>query len=223
MAGVPPERTIRQLRFERPAGATELVLVRHGESAPADPASPFPLVQGRGDPALAPEGHVQAEQLARRLEHWPIEAIYVTPLRRTAETAAPLARRLGLIPVVDEDLIEVHMGEWEGGLYREKVTKRDPLALRVFAEGRFDVVPGAESNEAILARASAAVDRIASAHPDAVVVVVTHVVVISNLLAAALGAPPFAFVTGDNTGISRLVVAGSSWTARSYNDTGHLA
>ena len=217
-----PERTIRQLRFERPSGATELVLVRHGESEPHDPASPFPLLEGRGDPALAPEGVEQAEALARRLANWPIEAIYVTPLRRTVQTALPLAGRLGLTPVVEPGLIEVHMGEWEGGLYREKVMQRDPLALQVFTEGRFDVVPGAETNAQILGRARAAVERIAAAHPGELVVAITHVVVISVLLGEALGAPAFAFVTGDNTGISRLVVSSSSWTVRTYNDTAHL-
>jgi 2,3-bisphosphoglycerate-dependent phosphoglycerate mutase len=221
---VPPEtsRTFRQLRFERPEGATELLLVRHGESAPADIDSPFALVQGRGDPELSPEGRAQAEALAERLGDWPISAIYTTPLRRTAETAAPLARRLGIDPIVDPGLIEVHMGEWEGGRYRQKITERDPLALRIFAEGRFDVVPGAESNASIIERANAAVRRIVAAHPGAIVVVVSHVVVISALLSQAIGAPTFAFVTGDNSSISRLVIDGETWTMRGYNDTAHL-
>lgn len=212
---------IRQLRYDRPPSATELALVRHGESEAADPETPFPLIMGRGDPALAPQGRDQAEALARRLGNWPVAAIYVTPLRRTAQTAAPLAARLGLEPIVEPDLIEVHMGEWEGGRYRERITAGDPLAARVLAEG-FDLVPGGESNAAILERARRAVTRIAAAHRGALVVVVTHVVVISNLLAHALGAPPFAFVLGDNTGISRLVVDGEAWTVRAYNDTAHL-
>jgi 2,3-bisphosphoglycerate-dependent phosphoglycerate mutase len=221
---VAPEtsRTFRQLRFERPEGATELLLIRHGESAPADINSPFALVRGRGDPELSPDGRAQAEALGNRLADWPVAAIYTTPLRRTAETAAPLARRLGLEPIVDPDLIEVQMGEWEGGLYRQKITERDPLALRIFSEGRFDVVPGAESNASIIERANAAVDRIVTAHPGTIVVVVSHVVVISALLSQAIGAPTFAFVTGDNCSISRLVVDGKTWTMRGYNDTAHL-
>ena len=40
----------------------------------------------------------------------------MTTLRRTHETAAPLAARLGLTPIVEPDLREVHLGEWEGEL-----------------------------------------------------------------------------------------------------------
>ena len=42
-------RTYRQLRFTRPPGACELLLVRHGESVPARDDQPFPLVDGQGD------------------------------------------------------------------------------------------------------------------------------------------------------------------------------
>ena len=46
--------------FKQPAGSTEVLLVRHGESEPADPDRPFPMVDGRGDPALSPLGRQQA-------------------------------------------------------------------------------------------------------------------------------------------------------------------
>ena len=48
-------------------------------------------------------------------QHEPIDAIYVTTLRRTHETAAPLAARLGITPIEEPDLREVFLGEWEGG------------------------------------------------------------------------------------------------------------
>ena len=80
----------RQHRFEPPPGATELLIVRHGESAPARPDVKFALTEGHGDPELAPDGRWQAEQLGRRLSKERIDAVYVTPLRRTHETAAPL-------------------------------------------------------------------------------------------------------------------------------------
>jgi len=84
----------RQNRFALPPDAAELLLIRHGESERATLATPFPMVDGRADPALAPEGHEQAERLADRLRPAGISAIYVSTLRRTALTAAPLAARL---------------------------------------------------------------------------------------------------------------------------------
>ena len=43
---------------------------------------------GHGDPPLDPVGVQQAELLADRLQHEQVDAIYVTTLTRTAETAA---------------------------------------------------------------------------------------------------------------------------------------
>ena len=214
--------TYRQVRYERAAGSTEIVLVRHGESMEADPEQPFPLVDGRGDPSLSQKGVRQAEALAERLIGLDAAALYITQLRRTAETSAPFARRSGLRPVVAADLVEVHMGEWEGGRYRERIAAGDPLAAEVFRQERWDVIPGAESNEALTKRTSEALSSIAAAHAGTTVVVVTHAVVISSLIARATGARPFAFVAVDNGSISTLVVGGDHWVLRSFNDTSHL-
>jgi probable phosphoglycerate mutase len=90
VTATPPEG-FRQHRFVAPPGATTVLLVRHGESAPAVPGAPFPLRDGHGDPPLDPVGVEQAELLGERLRHERVDAIYVTSLRRTHETAAPLA------------------------------------------------------------------------------------------------------------------------------------
>lgn len=179
-------------------------------------------MDGHGDPALAPEGRDQAECVGRRLADQDLDAIYVTTLRRTVETAAPLARRTGLTPRVEADLREVHLGEWEGGLFRQKMASGDPIATRLLREGRWDVIPGAESHEALAARTSAAIARIASSHPDQRVAVFSHGGVIGVLVARATGGQAFAFTGCDNGGISHLVVTADRWVVRRYNDTGHL-
>lgn len=213
----------RQYRFSPPPGSCELLVVRHGESAPAVPGEPFPLVDGHGDPELSADGRWQAERLGERLAAEPLDAIYVTTLRRTHETAAPLAARLGLAPTVEADLREVYLGEWEGGLLRQKTAEGDPIVARMWAEQRWDVIPGAESHEVLTGRVVSAVTRIATAHPDQRVVVVVHGGVIGTMLAHATGARPFAFVGADNASISHLVVHEDRWIVRRFNDTGHLA
>ena len=59
----------RQPRFARPPGATEILLVRHGESRAATEDDPFPLVDGHGDPELHPAGRQQAERVGERLRN----------------------------------------------------------------------------------------------------------------------------------------------------------
>jgi probable phosphoglycerate mutase len=218
-----PAAGYRQHRFLPPSGATELLLVRHGESEPAHMDAPFPLTDGRADPALAPEGAEQADLVARRLAAGPaIDAIYITSLRRTAQTAAPLARLTGLTPRVEPALREVGLGDWEGGLFRKMVAESHPVAVAMRAEERWDVIPGAEPSGEFAARVRGAVTRLAAAHPGQRLAVFTHGGVIGQLMALASGSRPFAFIGADNGSLSHLVVHGDEWIVRRFNDTAHL-
>jgi len=215
-------RRFPQGRFRPPEGACELLLVRHGQSEDAVEDVGFATFEGHADPPLSPLGREQAGRLATRLVTEHIDALYVTPLRRTAETAAPLAVATGLVPVVEHDLREIHLGEWEGWVFEQKFVDRDPLALRMVAEERWDVVPGCDPVVDFSARVRRGVERIAAAHPDQRVVVVAHGGVIGELLALAAVSRPWAFVGADNASISHLVVTEHRWVVRRFNDTTHL-
>ena len=74
---------------------------------PTPPAGPVFYVvrhlhtpQGERDPDLTAEGQRQAILLADRLAGEGVRAIYVSDYKRTRQTAAPLAGRLGLTPIV---------------------------------------------------------------------------------------------------------------------------
>jgi probable phosphoglycerate mutase len=214
-----------QRQFALPPGATELILVRHGASAPAVPGEPFPLLDGHGDPPLAPEGEAQAEAVADRLAGEGLHALFVTTLQRTHGTAAPLSERTGLPFAVVPDLAEVRLGEWEGGEFRIRVADGDPVALQAIAEERWEVIPGAETMESLARRVRAGIEAIvALAGPDARVAAVLHGGVIGEVCRQATDSRPFAFVHSDNGSITRLVVLpGGRWLLRSFNDTAHLA
>ncbi|HEX5613692.1 MAG TPA: histidine phosphatase family protein [Acidimicrobiia bacterium] len=217
-----PEEGIRQYRFEAPAGATTILLVRHGESQPAHPERPFPTVDGHGDPPLDPVGHEQAERLADRLQHERIDAIYVTTLQRTHQTAAPLAQRIGLEPIVVADLREVFLGDWEGGAFRLRALEGDPVFEAIWREERWDVIPGAEPLDAFDLRLRRGLDHIVAQHPDERVMVVVHGGVIGHVLHQVTGSRRFAFAGTDNASISEIVVHADRTTLRRYNDTSHL-
>jgi broad specificity phosphatase PhoE len=78
----------------RSVTTTTVVLVRHAEKA-------LGTIE---DPPLAPEGEQRSERLAQmfgeRTGAGHLDAIYVTNTRRTQQTAAPLAARLRLVPIV---------------------------------------------------------------------------------------------------------------------------
>ena len=212
----------RQHGYRPPAGACDMLLIRHGESEPARPGQSFAMKDGHGDPALHPEGEIQAQAVGARLKTAPLAAIYVTTLRRTHQTAAPLAAHLGLEPVIEADLREVHLGEWDGGLYRIKAAQGDPAFERARARQEWGELPGAETTAALHARVRAGLMRIAARHPDAQVAVVVHGGVIGAALAVASGSQPFAFNGAANGSISRLVVLGEQMIVRGFNDVAHL-
>ena len=217
------KKEYRQAKFQAPEGATEILLVRHGESRPATMDDPFPLVDGHGDPELAPQGREQAIAVGNRLRHLPISAVYVTSLRRTHETAAPLCQHLGMTHHVEPDLREVHLGEWEGGLLRIRAHENHPVYQEMHKMQRWDVVPGAESTEVLRERVFRGLNRISQAHPDELVVAVVHGGVIGHILAEATGSVPFAFNGCDNGSISKIVIVEDRIVVRGFNDVGHLA
>ncbi len=217
-------RQYRQSRFVPPPGACEILLVRHGESAPHVEGQSFALVDGHGDPPLAPGGEEQAALVAERLiaTGERIAAVYVTTLQRTRQTAAPLLDRLGVEARVEADLREVFLGEWEGGEFRRRVAEGDPIAQLMRVEQRWDVIPGAEPAHQFENRVRRGISRIASAHVDELVVAVVHGGVIGQVMNIAAGTTGFTFTGADNASISHVVVDGDAWAVRCFNDTSHL-
>jgi broad specificity phosphatase PhoE len=78
----------------RCVSTTTVVVIRHAEKA----------LGTIDDPPLAPEGEQRSERLALMFAEptgaGHLDAIYVTNTRRTQQTAAPLAARLHLVPIV---------------------------------------------------------------------------------------------------------------------------
>jgi probable phosphoglycerate mutase len=214
-----------QRRFALPDDATQIILVRHGASEPVFPGQRHELTpDGWGDPALAPEGLEQAAAVTRRLESEPIDAIFVTPLRRTQQTAAATVARTGLEPVVVPELTEVHLGEWEGGEYRIRVREGDPLAMEVLLKETYELIPGAEKAEDFAARVRAGIDKIvATMGGGRTAAAFVHGGVIGEVCRLATDCRPFAFAFADNCSLTRLVVFGDGrWVLRGYNETTHL-
>lgn len=212
----------RQHRFKPAPGACDMLLIRHGETQAAKRGEMFPMVDGQGDPALRLEGEAQALAVGERLKREAIAAIYVTTMRRTHQTAAPLAEALGITPKVEADLREVFLGDWDGGEFRFRAAENDPAILRAREKECWGELPGAETFEALQTRVVRGLRRIAAAHPDQLVAVVVHGGVVGAALSAATGSRNFGFNGADNGSISRVVIHGEQMILRGFNDVAHL-
>ncbi len=93
-----------------------LVLVRHGETT----WNRKKRVQGWAPVGLTDRGHDQAAGLAERLAtDYDIERVVSSDLRRTLETARPIARAVGCKPITDRRWRERNFGVLQGLDYRE--------------------------------------------------------------------------------------------------------
>jgi probable phosphoglycerate mutase len=214
-----------QEAFVLPDGATEVMLVRHGSSAQQEPKASFGLIGGHSDPPLMPRGHEQSLALAEYLADEPITALFITPLLRTAETAAPLIDRLGLEPAVVPDLREVHLGEWEldGGF---AMSRPDGGALRdrVLEEEEWGLIPGAEDVHSFGERVRRGLEVVADeTGPDALGLAIVHGGVIAEACHQITGSRPFAFIATENCSITRVVRdSRGRWILQAFNETAHL-
>jgi probable phosphoglycerate mutase len=198
---------------------TRLVLVRHG----ATEHSAAMRFSGRNDLPLDATGQEQAARLAKR-GFGPLDAVVSSPLPRAVQTAEAIAAPLGLPIEVVDDLVETDFGVWEGLTFAE-AAEVDGALLREW-QGRIDVAPpGGETFAAVGARVERGRDAVVAAHPDAAVLVVTHVTPIKWLLCAALEAPPIALfrLHLDTASVSIVdYYADGNRSVSLVNDTAHL-
>ncbi|HTU69630.1 MAG TPA: histidine phosphatase family protein [Candidatus Baltobacteraceae bacterium] len=194
-------------------GATELLLIRHGEAEslpPGEDVEPLHV-----DLPLTQRGRAQAEAMAQRLRSRGIGAIYSSDLRRARETADALARATGLAVTEDARLGEV------------KIAGIGPVALHDLAEiaiahGGWSHLPGTESSQEIRGRMTAALDSIVSANGGARVAVVSHAGAINAYVAALLGLHSDFFFPAGNTSISIVRARGDRRLLVTLNDIAHL-
>lgn len=194
----------------------EIVFVRHAESQ----GNRDRIWMGRSDGPLSEEGEASLEALGRRLSKWEFDAVISSPLRRARQTAESFATDVEL----DENLVEIDLGKWEGMLFSD-VQQEHGDELREAIETRTLRMGGTgETIEQVAKRAIGAVDRLfEKMGRDEKVAVVTHggfMQPVLNRHLAGDGRSTHGFTS--NTGITRIVQQFGRPRLASFNDTGHL-
>lgn len=163
--------------------ATTLILLRHATT----PATGKRLGGWTPGVHLDPAGVAQAQAAARRLAALPVRAIYSSPLERTRETAAHVARSHGLRVRIERGIGEVDYGDWTDHSLAQ--LRRRALWSVIQATPSRVTFPGGESIRAAQARAVEATERIAAAHLGETVVAVSHADIIKAVVAHHIGQP----------------------------------
>lgn len=166
---------------------------------------------GRADPDLTEEGRVQSERLARALRSEAPAAVLSSPLLRARETAATIASACDLPVEIDERLVEIDWGEWEG----RAVTSVGGTEAEMPSQG--------ESLASLDARVASFCQEVLER--PGLVVAVSHVSPIKASVAWALG------VEGETAwrmylglaSITRISAGRRGPVLVSFNETAHLA
>ena len=190
-----------------------ILFARHGETE----ANRQRLALGRADPSLTERGSSQAGALAERLGPTEVATVFTSPLLRARETAAPIAAAAGVELVVDDRLIELDYGEWDGKSFPDL----PPDALARWRNDPTFAPPGGESLRAVATRVA---DFCTEVLDGPTVVAVSHVSPIKAAVTWALGA-------GEELGwrmfldlasITRIAGRDGQASLVGYNDTSHL-
>lgn len=200
-------------RATAPPPPTLVLLVRHGQTPTTGKVLPGRAVGLH----LADKGREQAERVAERIatlqtDTRKVAAVYASPLERTQETAAPIAKALGLRVRRAKGLMECEFGDWTGAelkrLYKLpewRAVQRNPSGFRF---------PGGESFTEMQTRITSAVDRMRIDHPGQTVVAVSHADPIKAAVAHAMGTHLDLF--------QRIVVSPCSVSAILYGNDGPI-
>lgn len=146
----------------------------------------------------------------------------VTPLSRTRATAAAIfAAGHPEAPLeTHPELIEQHLGEWEGlphEAFLERLRHPPHPFWSISAEER---PPGGESFADVIGRVGPAMEKLVTENPGGDVVVIAHGGSIRAALAHAMGAPPLAVLSFSvkNLSLTRLEKVGGDWRVASVNE-----
>ncbi|MEO1063836.1 MAG: histidine phosphatase family protein [Actinomycetota bacterium] len=193
----------------------DLLVIRHAlpERVERDDGAP-------ADPPLSTLGHRQARRLAERLTDDGIDRLYVSPMQRARQTAAPFAEASGLTAVVEPDVAEFDRDSDSYVPMEElKATDYEAWAAMV-AEGG---MPEGADPIAFQRTVVAALERIIAAHRGETVAVVCHGGVINAWGAHVLGLGDPFFFEPRYTSINRFVCSSRGHrSVHSLNELDHL-
>lgn len=161
----------------------KIYFVRHGQTA----LSRDNMFCGSSNPDLTPEGRQMAEALAAYYGNIKWRAIYASPMKRTLQTATPLARHMGMKILKEKGLREIDYGKWEMHEIDDVHRRWNDDHIKFLADPGWNAPTGGETANQVATRALAVVDKIRKRHKDGDVIVISHKATIRIILCSLLG------------------------------------
>lgn len=127
------------------------------------------------DLALTEKGVLQAEQTAEAMTGKGLKAIFCSPMLRTRQTAEIIGRKVGLTPIVLEELKEANVGDFERVPSTPEIWKEHDEYIARWGQGEHDLrMPGGETYTELLTRARRGFFKAIQGHENEAVALVGH-------------------------------------------------
>ena len=163
---------------------TRLYLVRHCEAR----GNADRVFQGSTDAEISERGALQLERLRERFAAVTLDVLYSSPLRRAQATAQAINHQ-GLPVIIDQGLVEINGGHWEGVKWSEfPVRYPDEAHDWNLAPWNFAPVNG-EPMRHVYDRISRIITAIVQREQGKIIGIVSHGCAIRNYLCFAHGWP----------------------------------
>jgi broad specificity phosphatase PhoE len=169
---------------------TKILLIRHGHVEGIKPER----FRGRQPLDLTARGRAEAQAVARRIAGaWRPSKIYTSPMGRSIETGAAIAKACGASTEICGDLTDIDYGAWQFKTFDEAKSENPALFAARFATPHLIRFPNGESLQDLAARAANALRFVLARHRDDIVVLVGHDSVNRALLMQLLDQPLSAY------------------------------
>lgn len=199
---------------------TTFYFVRHGQTD----ANALGLKQGTINDDrthLTALGRAQATNLRQNFDPTFADALYVSPLDRTRETAAILNQDAQLPVTTDPRLLEISYGSWDGRRNADLMAAHPEVfdaVLKDVLPTYTDVATDGETFEHVKTRVRDFMQDVADAHPHGQIIIVTHGFTVKAAALVATETPnPMSLPEPANTSVTRIELAAGRYFVWGYN------
>ena len=201
---------------------TKILLTRHGHVEGITPER----FRGRQQLALTERGRAEARALARRIAGaWKPKQIYTSPLQRSVDTGAAIARACGMAAGdARPDLNDIDYGRWQFKTHEDAKQDDPALFAAWFATPQLVRFPDGESLQDLAARVADALRFVLARHGNDEIVLVGHDSVNRALLLQLMDLPLSAYwrIEQSPCCLNEIDVEDGKICVRRINETRHL-
>jgi probable phosphoglycerate mutase len=195
-----------------------IYLIRHAQSEYNEKG----IFQGSLDSSLTPLGYVQAKLLSLAFKSKKIDVIYSSFQKRALKTAIFLSKALNKEIIVEPRIREISFGELEGKNFIQMFVEHRDMMMAWSKDPLENPLPTQETKESFLKRVREFIDIVKAQKHEHIAVVSHGGFIHGFIMEATKFRAPLWNIHTDNTGVSKLRLAGDRFYIEYLNNTCHL-